>query len=460
MSDKPVRSGRRRKFIKGAGAAMVTALAGCGGGDTTTEGEGSGSTPTETNEGTTTGTASQNVTTLSLRMFANSAKEKFINDHNPKMREEIGVEVDYETMGWSNAKKVQNNSITSGSGPDVEEIASTWMPKQINSNGWMDMGEAGVDLPEDKIYDSPMEIGKFDGVTAGFPWFWGPRAHLYYDGMMESAGIDGAPSTWDEMIEDAKTFNGWAEKQASSGFQQKSLFGIPGANNWAVTQYYMMLLWQNGGQMLDDNNKAVFNSDKAVQAMNFYKDLAGANNISPRSSIEWNGTARNNAFISKQIASTWAGITMKSNISNPQKNLTAGAPPAGPNGDPSTFFGVNLIGIHPWTDKQRAAAKFVEYLTRADVNADLAKRRGFLPSVKESFQAPAIQNNSLFQEFNTLLEDTNAKTAPQVVGWGGVANSLKGAIVDILTKESTGNWSQGDTKKRLDAAVTQANDAL
>ena len=473
MPDSTNEGGSRRTFIKGAGAAAVAGLAGCGGSDTTTEAPADGEdgndateTATETESmgnGTDTDTVSQEVTTLQLRVFSDTKKEEFINEYlNPKMKKDIGVEVEYETIGWGDGRKVQNNSITSGSGPDVEEIASTWMPKQAESGGWMDLTEAGVELNQDGIYDSPLDVANYNGTLTGFPWFWGPRANLYYDSMFKNAGIDGAPGTWDEMVQDAKKFNTWADEQASGGFQQKSLFGVPGANNWAVTQYYMMFLWSNGGQVLnEDNTKAVFNSDAAVKALNFYKNLSGKNSISPRAAVEWNGVARNNAFGAKRIASTFADIGVGiSTVDNASDVLTAGTPPAGPNGEPSTFYGVNLMGIHPWTNKSDAAADFIEYLARPEVNAELNRRRGFLPTVKESFQAEGIADNELFQEFKGILEETNAKTAPAVVGWGGVSSAMKNAITTVLTKAATNSWSEGDTKKALDSAVTQANNSL
>lgn len=462
MTDDSPRNGSRRAFVKGAGAAFVAGLAGCQGEDsesTTTGEEGGDQTTTTGSEGTTTDSASESLTTLSVRHFVNSHLETFYEEHAPVLKREHGIEVEWETMGWGVARQNQSNSITSRDGPDVEEIASTWMPQQVNSDGWMDLEEAGVELPEDQIYDSPMEIGKYDGVTAGFPWFWGPRGHVYYEGLFEEAGVDGPPSSWDEMISDAQTYNQKAQEWKDQGYNQRRLFGIPGANNWAVVQYYMMFVWQNGGEMLSDG-EAAFNSDAGVEALNFYKNLAGEHQISPRASVEWNGPARNNAFKSQRIASTWQGLRVANQIDNPNETLGVGKPPAGPNGESSTFFGVNLMGIHPWTEKTDAAATFIEYLMQPDVNAGLAKGSGFLPTIKEGFQQEAFQGE-LYQTFaNDVLEGTNAKTAPQVVGWGDVSGAVQSAITDVLTAAATDSWSEGDTRQALDQAAQQANNAL
>ncbi|WP_135666035.1 extracellular solute-binding protein [Halorhabdus rudnickae] len=446
MADK-VRSSNRRRFIQSVGLGSVVALAGCGSNSTTEQ---------QTDGGGVTDTKSNAVTTLQVRHFVNDHLEAFYEKHNPILKKEHGIEVDFETMGWDVARRKQNNSISTRTGPDVEEIASTWLPKQVKSDGWMDLGQAGVELPTDDIYDAPTEIGNFDGVTAGFPWFWGPRGHVYHQPLLEEAGISGSPESWDELLSHAKKYNKQAQAWEKEGHNTRYLFGIPGANNFAVVQYYMMFVWQNGGQMLKDG-KAVFDSDRAVEAMNFYKDLATEHNVSPKSMVEWNGVARNNAFKSKRIASTWQGLRVANSI---ETELGVGRPPAGPNGESSTFFGVNLMGIHPWTDKTDAAATYLKYLMKPKVNAELAKGSGFLPTIKSSFEKEEFQGD-LYQTFNNeVLNNTNAKTAPQVVGWGDVSGAIKSATTDILTKAATGTWSKGDTETALKQAATQANSAL
>lgn len=451
--------GSRRRIIQSIGAATVAGLAGCSesttSGDTTSDESGSD----EDQAGSSGGSGSESVTTLKVRHFVNDHLEDFYAEHNPILREEHNIEVEFETMGWGVARKKQSNSIATRSGPDVEEIASTWLPKQIQSDGWMDLGEAGVEMPTDDIYDAPLEIGEFNGVTAGFPWFWGPRGYVYHNDLFEEAGIDSPPSSWDDMVNDAEKYNAMSDEREDEGYNESHLFGIPGANNWAVVQYYMMLVWQNGGQMLEDG-KAAFNSDAAVEALNFYKDLSTKHEVSPRASIEWNGVARDNAFTSKRIGSTWQGLRVANSISNANEALGVAKPPAGPNGESSTFFGVNLMGIHPWTEKADAAATFVEYLMQPEVNAGLAKGSGFLPTRKSAFDTEPFQGK-LYQDFaNKVLQDANAQTAPQVVGWGSVSGFIKKAVTDILTKAATNSWSQGDTRAALDQAAKQANNEL
>ncbi len=118
------------------------------------------------------------------------------------------------------------------------------------------------------------------------------------------------------------------------------------------------------------------------------------------------------------------------------------------------------MGIHPWTKKKSEAATFIEYLMQPEVNAELAKGSGFLPTIKSSFEQDAFQGE-LYQSFSEdVLNNTNAKTAPQVVGWGDVSGAIKGAVTKVLTKAATDSWSEGDTEKALQQAAMQAENAL
>ncbi|SEL16265.1 extracellular solute-binding protein [Haloferax larsenii] len=435
MEDTSKRILSRRQLLAGAGAATATGLTGC--------------------LGQFTGTTSQTSedVTLKARHFATSGVEKFYEKHAAKFEEETGISVEIETMGWGNAKQKQLNSITSRDGPDVEEIASTWMPQQVQSDAWMDLNELDVSL--DGVYDQPTNVAQHDGITAGFPWFWGPRGHLVHQGMLDEAGISEQPSSWDQLVEQSTKFK--------ESFPDKHLFGLPGANNWAVTQYYAMFVWQAGGKLLSgDKSEAVFNSDEAVEALNFYKDLATKHEVAPKASAEWDGPARDSAFINKRIAGTWSSLNTVDKVVSEgdatRDSMAVYKPPAGPNGQSATFYGVNLVGIHPWTDYPDEAAKWLKYLMKPAVNADIASMTGFLPTIKSGFEQEQF-SGPLYQTFADEVLP-GAKTFPQVIGWGEVEGTIKNAVTDVLTKGVSGDWSEGDTQAALDKAVQQANNVL
>ncbi|MFC4405516.1 extracellular solute-binding protein [Haloarchaeobius iranensis] len=432
MRDDSTPSVSRRTLLAGAGTTASLSVAGCLG-QLTSSGSGG--------------------VTLQARHFATDGVESFYEKHAAKFEEETGIAVELETMGWGNAKQKQLNSITSRDGPDVEEIASTWMPQQIQSDAWLDLDELDISL--DGVFDQPTGIAEYDGVTAGFPWFWGPRGHLMHGNMLEEAGISDAPGTWDELVEQGEQF--------SDAHPEKNLFGLPGANNWAVTQYYAMLVWQAGGSLLsEDNSTAQFDSDRAVEALNFYKDLATTHGVAPESSAEWDGPARDSAFINGRIASTWSALNTVDRVvaesDATRESMSVAKPPVGPGGSSATFYGVNLVGIHPWTNHEDEAAQWLEYLMRPSVNAEIAANTGFLPTIEDGFEQEQFAGE-LYQTFADEVLPV-AQTFPQVLGWGQVEGIMKNAVTDVLTSAVSGGWSEGDTRDALETAAEQANSVL
>ncbi|UPM42971.1 substrate-binding domain-containing protein [Halocatena salina] len=390
--------------------------------------------------------------TIKTRHYPTGEMDAFLDKHTKKFKDETGITVEYETMQWANGKTKQTTSMQNRSGPDVGEIPSTYIPTFANLDGFEDITTIDVDIDKSSFFDSPNEIGNYKGEFIGMPWFWGPRAHLSYMPSLKKAGIDGPPSTWNEMVQQGKSFN---DENPDS-----YLFGIPAQEN--VSHFFADFLWQNGGTLLtDDNTKAAFDSDRAVEALNFYKDLQSNHSVMPKETAEWKGDARDNAFTSHKIQSTWASLATvdvfleEEEIS--ESDITISKLPAGPNGESATFYGLELIGIHPWTDHPKESAKWLKYLARPEVNADIAEMTGFLPAVKESFKRDRFQT-PVWQGFKKLT--STGKTFPQVDGWSQVEAIINDAVSGVLVDAATGKWSEGDTRKALKTAAKQANKEL
>lgn len=378
--------------------------------------------------------------------------EKLLGEHTEKFKEETGITVEYETMSWQSGKTKQMNSMASRSGPDVGEIPSTYIPQFAKANGFMDVTEAGVNVKKSDFYEQTVKIGQYNGKFMGIPWFWGPRGHLSYTPLLRKAGIEGPPSTWSELRQQGRQFR--------KKYPKKYLFGIPAQEN--VSHFFADFLWQNGGELLDDDgSKAVFNSEKGVQAMNFYKNLQSKYDVMPPETAEWKGTARDNAFTSHEIQSTWAAPatvpTLLDQKGVSKEDINIAKLPAGPNGESASFFGLELVGIHPWTDHPEESAKWLEYLARPTVNADFAYNTGFLPAVKKAFKKERFQTK-IWQSFADLT--SSGKTFPSVEGWAKIETEINETVSGILVQAATGKWNDGDTRAKLDAAAKKANEIL
>jgi multiple sugar transport system substrate-binding protein len=133
-----------------------------------------------------------------------------------------------------------------------------------------------------------------NGKVYGMPWLMDVKYFMYNKDMLQKAGITNPPTTWEELVDQAKTIKskGVAEFPIIWSWNQKE----------GVVCDYAVLLYGNGGSFVDANGKPAFNNDKGVQALAWMKQTIddGLSNPSSVSSdenaVEANFLAGKSAF--------------------------------------------------------------------------------------------------------------------------------------------------------------------
>ncbi|WP_323174339.1 extracellular solute-binding protein [Natrialba sp. PRR66] len=425
-----MRNHTRRKILATTGVATAFGVAGCLGG---------------TNSGG---------TTLETRYMDAPGLEEFFEEHTAQFEDETGIEVEYEFVGWGEAQETMLSDIMSRSGPDVHEIASTWIPEQYDAGGWMDLDSGSVadELPSTDLFtDGALDVATFQDTLVGIPWFWGPRAYQQVDERIDAGGVEGTPSDWDGLLEQAQAYDA-----------ENNYFAIMGAD-FEPIRNFAMFLWQNGGQLLtDDNGAPAFHDDSGVEALEFYADLYAEYDVLPSETIEWGAADIQGAFTGGQMASTWGALGTVSAYEEADGNalddLSVAAPPAGPDGDQGTFFGMELLGIHPWTDEPEAAAQWIDYLLQAEPNAAVSNTVGFLPTNPDGLETDYF-DNELYRTFDEEVFP-HARTYPQVLGWGEIESELNSTVFEVLQSAVTGELAAGDVEAALERAASVAEQTL
>ncbi|RQG86800.1 extracellular solute-binding protein [Natrarchaeobius halalkaliphilus] len=380
--------------------------------------------------------------------------EDYFEEHTAAFEEETGIHVEFETVGWGEAQDTLMSDITSRTGPDVQEIASTWIPEQYDANGWMDLeSDEVVDhIPDTGMFeDGAMDVATFQDTLVGIPWFWGPRAWQQVDEEVEAGDVAGHPEDWDGLVDQAQAYDG-----------DNHLFALMGSD-YEPMRNFAMFLWQSGGQLLtDDNSEPAFHNEAGVQALQFYADLYAEYDVLDSETVEWAAADINGAFAGGQMASTIDALgtvgAYEEEDGQSLDDLSISAPPVGPDGDGGTFFGMELLGIHPWTDEPEAAAQWIEYLLRAEPNAEISSTVGFLPTNPDGFDTEYFEHD-VYQTFNDDVFPV-AQTYPQVLGWGEIEGELNRSVAEVIQNAVTGDLEEGDVQNALDDAAEVAHQTL
>lgn len=377
----------------------------------------------------------------------NSVQVPWLEEQVRKFREETGITVEYEIVGWDAAWSRISTAILTGSGADVFQVGTTWNP-QFAATG----GLAEVNLADfggaNAFMKANLDSTTYKGRHYGVPWFAETRALFYNKDTFAAVGVT-PPQTYAEVHE--------VGKKIVARFGEGSAIAIAGTNAWDLIHNWAIVLWAHGGSLLTpDNRAAAFNEEPGVRAMEWYVDLVRLG-LASRASAEYNQPQADAAFISGNAAMAFMGPWNISGIEvdNPTLNYGVAQPPAGPAGRASFSGGSNLAILKDSRNKEAAEA-WIKYLVRPDVLADYTKNLShMLPATLQAYEDPYYESG-VWRTFKDTL--SYATAYPPLGVWGDIENAIVGEFKQILTDYIEGDLQ--DVQRYLDAAAGQVNRAL
>lgn len=289
--------------------------------------------------------------------------------------ENPGIEVELQTIAWTESRQQFLREAAVGEGPDVVHIAFVW-PR--------DMGAAGALLPINDFLDSDPIQGGWDDFIAtelavgadgniyGVPWTTDTWAMIYNMNVLEEAGISKIPENWDELRDASRTIH---EKTGKVGF------GFPGGSGsqntiWFLANYYW---WSNNQALVvadGDGFKTGITVEQIAGAMDYYHSFIkeGHNPEAMLGVTEWFDPVILEGIISGEQGVAIVPPQQAKEILAAFKDRNPGVEPpfvtsttpGGPAG-PKTHLGGRMLGINANTENPEAAWKLIEFMTRTDV---------------------------------------------------------------------------------------------
>ena len=282
-----------------------------------------------------------------------------------------GITVELQTIAWNNARDQFLREASVGRGPDVVHIAFVWT---------QEMAEAGVVLPiegltqygafpngfEDFI---ATDLTVYEGQHWGVPWSADTWAMVYRTDVLEAAGIDRLPETWDDLLADSRAI------QAST---DSIGFAFPGADQvWFPFNYY---LWSNGLSIVTEDGAGGFEIGATVEelaeAMDYFRTYVDEG-LAPRSILSV-GVPHDPALLQPLLDGSQAIAVMPTNTyrqllsafeeANPGAEVpfASGVMMAGSQ-EPQTHLGGRTLVVNSNTKDPEAAWALVQFLTGADL---------------------------------------------------------------------------------------------
>jgi ABC-type glycerol-3-phosphate transport system substrate-binding protein len=331
---------------------------------------------------------------------------------------------------WTSISTDWTNALTSGKGgPDVTEIGNTQTPglatqgalASISSNvkSWSNYSQLiSGNLANDTI----------NGTIYAVPWFGGVRGIWYNKDQFAKAGITSPPTTWAQLLSDAKAL--MKKVPGSYGL------GAPTDDTNAIVSF----IWGAGGQVaVKQGGKwvAQLTSPQSEAGIKFYADLLNTEHVSARKYIGQTeigapgtagpGGAEEDFALGKldmYIDGPWAEAQL-AQVNAKNKSQWASFPiPSqnGPNPAPA-FAGGSDLGVWVKSPYQAADWSLISVMDSTSNATSFANSQGFFP------------------EFTSQLSSSVYTSSPIMSGFAKAAGYTQ------ISPLNTANWATADTGK-------------
>jgi ABC-type glycerol-3-phosphate transport system substrate-binding protein len=293
------------------------------------------------------------------------------------------ITVNMEIVPWSEQQQKLVTGLTTGSLPDVSMLGNNVVaqfqalgalePLTAYFKAWSD--EIGRDITED-IWPGDELYYKLGDDCWGSPVAEETRCLYYRKDLLDAAGIDAAPTTWDEVQA--------AAKKLTSGDVYG--LGIPGGIDYDTIQVFMSVYLGYGARFLNGEGKCGFDSPEFRDALTYYTNLYLVDKVSPPDTPTYGGDQVQNLFQDGKVAMCVRSPLDYKALQEAKVDwidqVGIAEIPAGPAGQFGFLGGWPLV---LWKNSQNkdAAFKWIRFATDPDgYLPQLTKASGFLPGRK------------------------------------------------------------------------------
>lgn len=356
-----------------------------------------------------------------------------------KFTEETGIEVDLVTAGANYeevAQKFQAAQVGGEAGDLVVLSDATWFPQYLNEsitpiNPILEAIDEDTSTYVPALYDDYL----YEDNHYAVPYARSTPLFYYNEDEYEAAGITEAPTTWEEVAENAK-------KVQESGSSDLIGFGYPNEAEypaWTMAN----LVWGYGGAWSDEWDLAPLTSSETVEALTFAQDLVSDDHAAVLSGDP--ATAFSAGAVAQVVASTGS---LSGILDTASFDVAVAFLPGGPEAQteivPTGGAGV-AVSAESSPEKQVAAAMLATYLTNAENTALFSSGTGYLPVRTDADMSEYYEENPLFEVAVEQLELTRSQDFSRVFIPGG-DRELSQGLQKILSADA-------DVQDTLDSAA-------
>ncbi len=350
-----------------------------------------------------------------------------------------GITVKIDVVNWDTLLQTLQTDISGGVTPDLSIIGTRWLLTFVKDGVAEPLDHFMTPQFRDRFIGTFLEPAEIGGKVYGLPIAASARAMFYNKDMLTKAGFPDGPKTWDDVVAAARKI------KAAGGYG----FGLQGkAIETDVYWYYA--LWSYGGELIDKDGKAAFDSPAGIKALTLYQTMVKEGLTQP-GVTDYTREDVQNLFKQGRVGMMITAPFLINQIAAEAPKLQYGICPV-PRGTTSATYAVtDSIVMFSNSRAKDAAWKFLDFLFTKNPRVTFSKNEGFLPTTKAEAADPYFADNKQLQIFVSLLPE--ARFAPTIPGWEGMAQAVTDAVQSVYL-------GKADPAAALKLASTKADQAL
>jgi len=273
---------------------------------------------------------------------------------------------------------------------------------------------------------------------------------LYRKDLLEQSGFSAPPATWEELVQQARKVIRDVGRDDLIGFE------FPAYTYEGLSSSFLVNLWSNGGDVLDEAGQVCLSSQNARLALRFMRDAIHREMISPPElTASGRGVEPQENFLAGRTVFLWMLPSVMQGAlrtESPVRDKVGMAPPpVGPLGRTShSFLGGWHYAVPRGALAPSAAREFIRFMTGYDIQKERALRGGPLPTLKAIYEdQEVLAFNPHYRDLKGILQ--HARSREEIPHYSQVTQAIQRHLHPVLQ----GRTEPEDALEALAAEVAE-----
>jgi len=292
--------------------------------------------------------------------------------------ENPGTTVRWVDVPWGDMQSKILTAVSAGTAPDVVNLNPDFASQLASRNAWMPLDGTAADAEKSVYLPKIWQANTLNNESFGLPWYLTTNVTIYNQDLLDQAGIETPPRTFEELAIAAKTIKDTTGKYA---------FFITFVADDAAD--VLQSLVKMGVTLVDGDGNAAFNTPEGKAAFQYWVDLYQAE-LLPRDVLTQGHRRGVELYQAGETAMVSSSPYFLDTIAKNAPSIAAvSATSAQITGDTGAInvAAMNVV-IPQATDVPDAALDFALYLTNDANQLSFAKAANVLPSTQAALTDP------------------------------------------------------------------------